>query len=169
VKIADLSVHLLNASWRNFIIVKLTADDGTVGYGEATLGDFEKTIEAAVLDYRPHLLGREIDVPAITTFLYRHFFWRGGPMLMSATSAIEQALWDVLGKSSGQPVYRMLGGKAVDRVRTYVNGFISGDASPEEYGSAASAMARKGFTTSTSSSRATGVSIPGQPSRSQTG
>jgi galactonate dehydratase len=146
VKIKDISVHLVKALWRNFIIVKLTADDGTVGYGEATLADFEKTVEAAILDYRPHLIGREMDIPAVLKFLEHNFFWHGGGMLMAARSAIEQSMWDALGKSAGLPVYRMLGGKSVDRVRTYVNGFISGSASPEEYGVAASRVAKLGFT-----------------------
>jgi galactonate dehydratase len=144
-KIKDLTVHLVNAGWRNFTIVRLTTDDGTVGYGEGTLGDFEKTIEAAILDYKPLLVGREVDIPAIIRFLYQEFYWHGGPMLMSAMSAIEQALWDASGKSAGLPVYRMLGGKAVDRVRTYVNGFISGSASPEAFGEAASKMVKLGF------------------------
>ena len=145
-KISDVTVHLVGTSWRNFIIVKVTADNGVVGYGEATLADFARTIEAAVLDYRPHLLGREVDVQAITKFLYNNFYWHGGPILMSATSAIEQALWDILGKSSGQPIYRMLGGKTVERVRTYANGFLGGSGSPEEWASAALKIVGLGFT-----------------------
>jgi galactonate dehydratase len=145
-RIKDISVHLVNALWRNFVIVRVSTDEGIVGYGEGTMGDFEKTIEAAVLDFKPHLIGREIDIPSISRFLYRNFFWRGGPILMTATSAIEQALWDILGKSSGKPVFRLLGGKAVEKVRVYANGFISGQESPEKYASATQSMVEKGFT-----------------------
>ncbi len=120
-KIKDISVHLVNAVWRNFIIVKVTSDDGIIGYGEGTLADFERTIEAAVYDYKPFLIGKEINIPEITQFLFRHFYWRGGPMLMSAISAIEQALWDILGKSANRPVYALLGGKANKRIRAYAN------------------------------------------------
>lgn len=144
-KIKDISVHLVKALWRNFVIVKLTTDDGLIGFGEGTLGDFEKTIEAAVYDYRPLLIGKEVDVPAVIDFMYRHFYWHGGPMLMSAMSAIEQAMWDVLGKQANLPVHRLLGGKAVDKVRTYVNGFISGMASPQEFGAAAAGVVKMGF------------------------
>jgi galactonate dehydratase len=144
-KIAGISVHLVNALWRNFIIVKVTSDEGIVGFGEATLADFERTIEAAVYDYKPFLVGKEINIPEITQFMYRHFYWRGGPMLMSATSAIEQALWDILGKSANRPVYMLLGGKAHTRIRVYANGFISGSASPEEFGAAAKKVSREGF------------------------
>jgi galactonate dehydratase len=144
-KIADISVHLVNAVWRNFIIVKVTSDDGIVGYGEGTLADFERTIEAAVYDYKPFLIGKEIQISEITLFLYRHFYWRGGPMLMSAISAIEQALWDIQGKAANRPVYFLLGGKANNRVRVYANGFISGSASPEDFGAAAERVAKQGF------------------------
>lgn len=142
-KIKDISVHLVNAVWRNFIVVKVTSDDGIIGYGEGTLADFERTIEAAVNDYKPLLIGREIEIPEITQFLFRHFYWRGGPMLMSAISAIEQALWDILGKSCRRPVYTLLGGKASSRVRAYANGFISGSATPEEFGSAAERVVKE--------------------------
>jgi galactonate dehydratase len=142
-KITDISVHLVNAVWRNFIIVKVTSDDGVTGYGEATLADFERTIEAAVYDYRPFLIGKEIDIPEITQFLFRHFYWRGGPMLMSAMSAIEQALWDIIGKSAQKPVYELLGGRASSRVRAYANGFISGSASPADFGDAAARVVKE--------------------------
>lgn len=144
-KIREIETFLVAAVWRNFIIVKVTADNGIIGYGEATMGDFEKTIEAAVNDYRPFLIGREIDIPEITNFLYRNFFWRGGPILMSAISAIEQALWDIEGKDANMPVYRLLGGKAMNRVKVYANGFISGARSPEEFAAAALGETEKGF------------------------
>jgi galactonate dehydratase len=147
VKIKEISVHLVSALWRNFIIVKIISDDGTVGYGEATLGDFERTIEAAVYDYRPFLINMEINIPRITEYLYRHFYWRGGPILMSAISAIEQALWDIIGKSMNQPVYKLIGGgEATDRIRAYANGFISGSASPREFATAAAKVVKEGFT-----------------------
>ena len=66
-------------------------------------------------------------------------------MLMSAISAIEQALWDILGKSANRPVYALLGGKANKRIRAYANGFISGSASPEEFGSAAAKVVKEGY------------------------
>lgn len=141
--IKDITVHLVDGLWRNFVIVKVTSDDGIIGYGEGTLADFERTIEAAVNDYKPYLINREIEISEITEYLYRHFYWRGGPMQMSAISAIEQALWDIVGKSANKPVYSLLGGKAKDRIRVYANGFISGNASPEEFASKALAVTKK--------------------------
>ena len=144
-KIKSIETFLVAAVWRNFIIVKITADNGISGYGEATMGDFEKTIEAAVNDFRPFLIGREIEIPEITNFLYRNFFWRGGPILMSAISAIDQALWDVVGRDANRPIYKLLGGKSQKRVKVYANGFISGNAPPESFASAALKEIESGF------------------------
>ena len=144
-KIKDVKVYLVNAVWRNFVITKIDTDEGIPGYGEGTMGDFEKTVEAAIYDFKPFLIGREINIQEIYNFLYRHFFWRGGPILMTAISAIEQALWDILGKSVNKPVYELLGGKVRDSVRVYANGFISGDRSPEEFANAVRGVVEMGF------------------------
>ncbi|WP_162568982.1 galactonate dehydratase [Acidianus sulfidivorans] len=145
-RIKDVKVYLVNAVWRNFTIVKIDTEEGISGYGEGTMGDFERTVEAAVYDFKPFLVGREVDVNDIYNFLYRHFFWRGGPILMTAISAIEQALWDILGKSLNKPVYEILGGKVRDKVRVYANGFISGDRSAEEFSNAVKKVVDQGYT-----------------------
>ncbi|BCU70097.1 galactonate dehydratase [Stygiolobus caldivivus] len=145
-RIKDVRVYLVNAVWRNFVIVRVDTDEGVTGYGEGTMGDFEKTVEAAVNDFKPFLIGREVNVQEVSNFLYRHFFWRGGPILMSAISAVEQALWDIMGKSLNRPVYELLGGKVRDKVRVYANGFISGDRSPEEFARAVRETVESGFT-----------------------
>lgn len=144
-KIKDIKTFYAAAVWRNFVIVQVTTDDGTVGYGEGTLGDFEKTIESAVNDLKPFLIGRELEITEITNFFVRNFFWRNGPILSTAQSAIEQALWDAAAKSANRPVYEMLGGKAVEKVKVYGNGFISGNATPKEFGDAAVKTVERGF------------------------
>ena len=144
-KIKDIKTFYAAAVWINFVIVQITTDDGTVGYGEGTLGDFEKTIESAVNDLKPFLIGRELEITEITNFFVRNFFWRNGPILSTAQSAIEQALWDAAAKSANRPVYEMLGGKAVEKVKVYGNGFISGNATPKEFGDAAVKTVERGF------------------------
>ncbi|WP_297215135.1 mandelate racemase/muconate lactonizing enzyme family protein [Thermoplasma sp.] len=144
-KIKEIKTYFAAAVWRNFVIVEVTTDEGIKGYGEGTLGDFEKTIEAAVNDLKPFLINRDIEINEITNFFLRNFFWRNGPILSTAQSAIEQALWDAVGKTVRQPVYRLLGGKAVNRVKVYANGFISGGAKPEEFASAAVKTVEKGY------------------------
>ncbi|QRF75855.1 galactonate dehydratase [Thermoplasmatales archaeon] len=144
-KIKELRTFFAAAVWRNFVIVEVTTDEGIKGYGEGTLGDFEKTVESAVNDLKPFLIGRELNINEITDFFVRHFFWRNGPILSTAQSAIEQALWDAMGKTLKKPVYMLLGGKAIDRVKVYGNGFISGNASPEEFAKAATKTVEMGF------------------------
>jgi Mandelate racemase / muconate lactonizing enzyme, N-terminal domain. len=48
-RIKDISVHLVNALWRNFVIVRVSTDEGIVGYGEGTMGDFEKLLKQQCL------------------------------------------------------------------------------------------------------------------------
>ena len=144
-KIRDIKTYFAAAVWRNFFMVEITTDEGIKGYGEGTLGDFEKTVESAVNDLKPFLVGREIEITEITNFFVRNFFWRNGPILSTAQSAIEQALWDAVGKTLNKPVHLLLGGKAVEKVKIYANGFISGNASPKEFADAAVKTVEKGF------------------------
>ncbi len=144
-EIRDIKTYFAAAVWRNFFMVEITTDEGIKGYGEGTLGDFEKTVESAVNDLKPFLVGREIEITEITNFFVRNFFWRNGPILSTAQSAIEQALWDAVGKTLNKPVHLLLGGKAVEKVKIYANGFISGNASPKEFADAAVKTVEKGF------------------------
>ena len=144
-KIRDIKTYFAAAVWRNFFMVEIITDEGIKGYGEGTLGDFEKTVESAVNDLKPFLVGREIEITEITNFFVRNFFWRNGPILSTAQSAIEQALWDAVGKTLNKPVHLLLGGKAVEKVKVYGNGFISGNASPKEFADAAVQTVDKGF------------------------
>jgi len=144
-KIKEIKTYFAAAVWRNFVMVEITTDEGVKGYGEGTLGDFEKTIEAAVNDLKPFLVNRDIEINEITNFFLRNFFWRNGPILSTAESAIEQALWDAIGKTVKQPVYKLLGGKSVNKVKVYANGFISGGAKPIEFASAAVKTIEKGY------------------------
>lgn len=144
-KIKDIKTYFAAAVWRNFFMVEITTDEGIKGYGEGTLGDFEKTVESAVNDLKPFLVGREIEITEITNFFVRNFFWRNGPILSTAQSAIEQALWDAVGKTLNKPVHLLLGGKAVEKVKVYGNGFISGNASSKEFADAAVQTVDKGF------------------------
>lgn len=143
--IREVKTHLISALWRNFVIVELRSEEGLVGYGEGTLGDFEKTVVSAVRDIEPFIINRDIDISQISHFIKRNFFWRTGPVLSTAQSAIEQALWDLYGKTVGQPVYKLLGGKIFDKVEVYANGFISGNAPPEEYSLKAAEVVENGY------------------------
>ena len=146
-KIIDIKTFVVDCFRTNWAFVKVYTDEGIDGVGEATLEYKEKALVGAVEHIKEALLGKDpTNIERITHDLYRDSYWRCGPVLMSALSAVEVALWDILGKSLGVPVYKLLGGKTVDRVRIYVNGWFAGAKTPEEFGEKAKIAVQRGIT-----------------------
>jgi galactonate dehydratase len=123
-KITDVKVFLVGVHRQSWLFVKVETDEGIYGWGEGSLEGQEKAVEDAVkvlsnriVDMDPTLIERHWQV------MYRHGFWRGGVVLNSALSAIDQALWDITGKVYGVPVYKLLGGKVRDRIKAYTHAF----------------------------------------------
>ncbi|HXF62926.1 MAG TPA: galactonate dehydratase [Caldilineaceae bacterium] len=103
-------------------LVKITTDDGLVGWGETTLEGKPKSVMAAVEELADYLIGKDpLRIEHHWQHIYRSAFFRGGNVLMTALSGIDQALWDIAGKYYGEPVYRLLGGAVRDRVRVYAH------------------------------------------------
>jgi galactonate dehydratase len=91
-----------------------------VGLGEGTLTGKEATVEQAILEHKRYLVGKDpTDIEFLWQAMFRGPRYRGGPVLMSAISGVEIALWDILGQALGQPIWKLLGGKARDKVRIY--------------------------------------------------
>src|SRR3954468_22999323 len=112
-------------------LVKVTTDDGIVGWGESTLENKPKSTMAAVEELADYLIGKDpLRIEHHWQHIYRSAFFRGGNVLMSALSGLDQALWDISGKHYGVPVYKLLGGAVRDRVRVYAHWGI-GDLSDE--------------------------------------
>ncbi|MBQ5770671.1 MAG: mandelate racemase/muconate lactonizing enzyme family protein, partial [Clostridia bacterium] len=117
------------------------------GVGEATLEYKEKSLVGAVEHIKEAILGKDpTNIERIAHDIYRDSYWRNGPVLMSALSAVEMARWDILGKSLNVPVYKLLGGKTMDKVRIYVNGWFAGAKTPEEFGQKAAVAVKRGIT-----------------------
>jgi len=135
-KITGIKTFVCNAYRTNWVFVKVLTDEpGLHGWGEATLEYKEDTIVAACHDLERDMIGKDPrDIEAIWHSNYRDAYWRGGPVLMSAISAIDIALWDILGKSLNVPVWRLIGGMVRDRVPCYANGWFAGATEPEEFG-----------------------------------
>lgn len=115
-KITGLETFILRNSW---VFVKITTDAGIVGWGEM-LKDKSKACAAEAHEMASYLVGK--DPRQITRHwqaIYKHGFYRGGPVLTSVLSGIDQALWDIKGKALGVPVYELLGGSVRDRLRVY--------------------------------------------------
>jgi galactonate dehydratase len=103
-------------------LVKVTTDDGTVGWGESTLENKPKSTMAATEELADYLIGKDpLRIEHHWQHIYRSAFFRGGNVLMSALSGIDHALWDIAGKFYGVPVYQLLGGPTRDRVRVYAH------------------------------------------------
>ena len=146
-KVTDVKAFVVDCYRTNWVFVKIYTDEGITGVGEGTLEYKEKAFLGALEHIKEYLVGK--DPRQIEThwhMTYRDAYWRGGPVLMSALSAVEMALWDILGKSLNTPVYQLLGGKYHEKVRIYVNGWFAGAKEPEEFGEKAKIAVQKGIT-----------------------
>ena len=104
-------VSLNPKSDRPYVFVKLETNQGLVGWGEGTLEGKASAVMACVNDFRDFLIGADpMQVEHIWQSMYVHSFYRAGPVIGSAMSGIDQALWDIRGKALGMPVHKMLGG-----------------------------------------------------------
>jgi galactonate dehydratase len=123
VKVTRVSTRVVNAEMRNWVFVKVETDQaGLFGWGEATLEWKTQAVVGAVEDLKPLLIGLDPrDIEQVVRTLKKHSFWRLGAIGMSAISGIEVALWDILGKHFGAPVWRLLGGKVREKVRVYTH------------------------------------------------
>ena len=126
VRITGLQTYVVNASpgGGNWVFVKvLTNQDGLHGVGEGTVTSKAQTIAAAIEEHERFVVGQDPrNIEWLWQAMYRYPRWRGGPVLNSAISAIEMALWDIKGKLLGVPVWQLLGGAARDRIRLYAHG-----------------------------------------------
>ena len=146
-KVTDIKLFTVDCFRTNWVFVKVYTDEGIDGVGEATLEYKEKALWGAVEHIKEYLVGKNpLDIEKHWHAIYRDAYWRGGPVLMSALSAVEMALWDILGKSLNVPVYQLLGGKVHDKVRIYVNGWFAGAKEPEEFGAKAKEAVKRGVT-----------------------
>lgn len=139
-KIAKFELFKVPPRW---LFLKITTDDGLEGWGEPVVEGRAETVAAAVREAEGLLLNLDAGhIEDIWQILYRSGFYRGGPILSSAMSGIEQALWDIKGKSLGVPVYDLLGGPVRERIRVY--SWIGGDR-PADVAAAAKEKAAQGY------------------------
>ncbi len=109
-----------------WLFLKITTRSGIFGWGEPVIEGKASTVEACVNELSKYIIGRSAtDIEDIWQVLYKGGFYRGGPILMSAISGIDQALWDIKGKHLGVPVYDLLGGPVRQKMKMYC--WIGGD------------------------------------------
>ncbi len=120
--ITDVDV-IVTSPARNYVLVKITTEEGLIGWGDATLNGRELAVAAYLQEHlAPLLIGRDADrIEDTWQYLYRGVYWRRGPITMASIGAVDLALWDIKGKALGQPVYQLLGGKVRDRILAYTH------------------------------------------------
>jgi mannonate dehydratase len=106
---------------RNFVTLKIETRSGIYGLGDATLNGRELAVASYLNDHViPNLIGRDAGrIEDTWQFLYRGAYWRRGPVTMTAIAAVDVALWDIVAKLAGLPLYQMLGGRSRDGVLVY--------------------------------------------------
>jgi mannonate dehydratase len=119
-RIVDAKV-IITCPGRNFVTLKVVTDDGVYGLGDATLNGRELAVASYLTDHVvPCLIGRDARrIEDMWQYLYKGAYWRGGPVTMSAISAVDTALWDIKGKALDTPVYDLIGGRSRDSVLVY--------------------------------------------------
>ncbi|QDI92978.1 galactonate dehydratase [Salicibibacter halophilus] len=140
-KITNYEVFQVPPRW---LFLKIETDEGIAGWGEPIIEGRAATVKAAVHELMEYLIDTDpLNIEDHWQLMYRGGFYRGGPILMSAISGIDQALWDIKGKYLSTPIHQLLGGKARDSIKVY--SWIGGDR-PSQVGEAAKQVVDKGFT-----------------------
>ena len=133
---------------KNLLFLKVTTDEGICGWGEAfTMPDRERSINQYIKELTPYVLGRDpFKIKDFTQMVYNDFASRRGSMdLFCAISGIEQALWDIVGKSLNTPVYNLLGGLCRNKIKVYANGWYQDTYTIDEIVKSAKEVIKSGF------------------------
>lgn len=145
-KITSLETLIANAGQRNYLFIRLKTDTGLVGVGEATLEWQERAVEVLLNEWvASRVIGRDpFDIEAVVGGMIRDQY-QGGSTIMTAISGVEIAMWDLIGKATGQPVYRLIGGRAKPRLFAYANGWYGGCKTPADFAARAIEVKRRGY------------------------
>ena len=141
-KIGKIETFRVPPRW---VFVRVESDEGAVGWGEASLEGHAEAVEGAFAALRDRFVGTDpFRIEDVWQTGYRGGFYRGGGVLMSALSGLDQALWDLKGRALGLPVWELLGGKVRERIEVY--SWIGGDR-PHEVAEGARQRRAQGFRT----------------------
>jgi galactonate dehydratase len=146
VKITRIETYKYWIEWCNWLLVKVSTDEGLYGWGEASLHGAVQSVETAIHELGAALIGQDpAGVERHWQAMYHGWRWRGGATLSSALAGLDIALWDLEGKRLGVPVYRLLGGPFRSRLRTYASHWLAGVETPQQAYEGAAEAVRRGF------------------------
>ena len=146
-KITEIKTYLVGNPWKNWLFTRIETDEGIHGIGEGTLNAFGATVDAAIKELAPFIIGMDpFQVEIISQRLIRDVNTEGGQIHMSAVAAIEIACWDIIGKATNQPLYNLWGGRCHEKLRAYANGWYRGPRTPESFARNAKKVIERGYT-----------------------
>ncbi len=146
-KITNVTTYIAGNSWKNWVFTRVDTDEGIHGIGEATVNGFAKASEAAIHEIKRFVIGEDpFDVEKHSLRLFRDVYSDGGQIHGSALAGIEYACWDIMGKVTNQPVFRLLGGRCHERLRVYANGWYRGPRDPKSFYEKAKVVTARGYT-----------------------
>ena len=146
-KITSVETQVLSTAWRNLTFVRVRTDEGIEGVGEVRMINHTDALIGYLTEAATnHIVGSDpTNIEDLVGRMYRNDYARAGEVAMSAIATVEIACWDILGKSLGLPVYKLLGGAVRDRIKAYANGWYTVERTPEEFHSAALKVLEKGY------------------------
>jgi galactonate dehydratase len=146
-KISKVTPLVMGTVWRNLIFVKVETDDGLVGVGEVRPVNRTDAILGYLAEAIPkYMLGSDpFNIESLVHRIVREDYNRGGDVVGSTVALLEIACWDIVGKATNQPVYRLLGGAVRDKIKAYANGWYRVERTPDEFHAAAKAAVAKGY------------------------
>jgi galactonate dehydratase len=146
-KITDVKTYIVGNPWKNWVFTRVETDEGVHGIGEATLNGFAKTVEAAIQELKRFVIGKDpFDVENHSLRLFRDLYSDGGQVQGAALAGIEFGCWDIMGKATGLPVFKLLGGRCHGRLRAYANGWYRGPRRPDSFHAKAKEVVAQGYT-----------------------
>lgn len=146
-KIVEVRPVVVGTAWRNLTFVLVRTDEGLEGVGEVRFINNTQALLGYLADAVPsHVLGADpFAVEDLVHRMVRNDFGRPGQVELSGIAAIEIACWDIMGKATGLPVYRLLGGPVRDTIRAYANGWYTVERTPDEFHAAARRAVDRGY------------------------
>ena len=145
-KITGFRTLVLGTPWRNLTYLILETDEGISGIGEARVLGKTHTVGQYLIDVQRHFVGHDpFDIEALYRRMTLLDFGKPGEVVYTGLALVELACWDIIGKATNQPVYRLLGGQAIDRVPAYANGWYTVERTPEGFAEAAQKVVARGY------------------------